>query len=453
MNFTSIDLFAGPGGICTGFKWADIKPLIAVEWSDRTVETYASSHNADVLPLEELLNGTFENKDLFFLPTEENKKRTVLIHGDIRKVSNELIDEILNKRFEVKSVDIVTGGAPCESFSMAGQRNEEDERNDLFLNILRVARHIDSKMILFENVKGLFSKKIDGIPGKMFEMICDEFERLDEKSGVSYKLASRHPKEVLLTASDFGVPQQRQRIFLVGINNKFKSIFKYPEPTHGEERKYPYVTVDDALMDLPQIERNDEATHYDYNIADLNEGHRFEFLSTMRGITFPPPDHIIFDQESLSSHKSVNHRDVMVERFKHIREGESQKTAVERLILEGKPHVREEYFPKKLYGARCRRLVKNRPSFTVTSHCLDEMIHPVLHRQLTPREAARLQSFPDWYRFQGPYVKFHSDPEQDRYEQIGDAIPPLLAYNLALEVHQTLKQIYLTKVETEKALM
>ncbi|KHF26841.1 Modification methylase AplI [Anoxybacillus sp. BCO1] len=70
------------------------------------------------------------------------------------------------------------------------------------------------------------------------------------------------------------------------------------------------------------------------------------------------------------------------------------------------------------------------------------MIHPVQHRGLTPREAARLQSFPDWYIFEGPFVKFHSDPEQDRYEQIGDAIPPLLAYALGQEVVNTLNTIY-----------
>jgi len=99
------------------------------------------------------------------------------------------------------------------------------------------------------------------------------------------------------------------------------------------------------------------------------------------------------------------------------------------------------YFPKKIYGARNRRLVPEKPSFTVTSHCLDEMIHPYLDRGLTPREAARLQSFPDWYNIEGPYVKFHGDFEQDKYEQIGDAIPPLLAYAIGKEVVKTLKTL------------
>lgn len=440
MVLTSIDLFAGPGGICTGFKWAGISPLIAVEMSDRTVETYVNNHNADVLPLDDYLNGNFKDID-FFEPTEENKNKTVMIHGDIRKVTNELIDKILMKRFQVQTVDIVTGGAPCESFSMAGQRCESDERNNLFLNILRISRHVKSKMVLFENVKGLFSKKANGIRGQMFKDICNEFERFDEKTGVSYKLVSNNPKEVLLTSSDFGVPQNRERIFLVGINHNYNANFEYPKPTHGEGRKFPYVTVADALCDLPKIERNEESSYYEFDLDKVKGEQRLDYLKVMRGIKFPPPKHIKFNENTLSSHRSVNHRDNMIERFKNIKPGESQKTAAERLIRTGKEDIRHKFFPKRLYGARCRRLVKELPSFTVTSHCLDEMIHPVLNRQLTPREAARLQSFPDWYIFKGPYVMFHGSPEQDRYEQIGDAIPPLLAYQIGIQVKKTLKQI------------
>lgn len=115
------------------------------------------------------------------------------------------------------------------------------------------------------------------------------------------------------------------------------------------------------------------------------------------------------------------------------------KTAFERLVSEGKLELAELLYPKTLYVSRNRRLILDEPSFTVTAHCLDEMIHPTLNRGLTPREAARLQSFPDWYQFRGPYVKFHGDPEQDQYEQIGDAIPPLLGYALGLQIAETLK--------------
>ena len=114
------------------------------------------------------------------------------------------------------------------------------------------------------------------------------------------------------------------------------------------------------------------------------------------------------------------------------------QTAVDRLLAEGKEALVKEVFPRKIYGSRNRRLKPDEPSFTVTSHCLDEMIHPFYDRQPTPREVARLQAFPDWYYINGPYVKFHSDPEQDKYEQIGDAIPVLMAKALAKSMRAAL---------------
>ena len=110
------------------------------------------------------------------------------------------------------------------------------------------------------------------------------------------------------------------------------------------------------------------------------------------------------------------------------------KSTYEQLSKEGNIDQYRNLFPKSIYGSRNRRLLDDEPSFTVTSHCLDEILHPYLNRAITPREAARLQSFPDWYQFAGPYVVFHSSTVQDKYEQIGDAIPPLLAYALARQI-------------------
>ena len=145
-QFTSIDLFAGPGGLCTGFHWAGIKALIAVEWTGTTVQTYSKSHDADVLVLEEYEKDPEKFKDMF---QRRDDQKTLMIHGDINKVSNELIKKILRERFGRESVDIVTGGAPCESFSMAGDRKEDDDRNELYQNVLRIARAIGSSMFLF----------------------------------------------------------------------------------------------------------------------------------------------------------------------------------------------------------------------------------------------------------------------------------------------------------------
>lgn len=435
-KYTSIDLFSGPGGLCTGFRWAGIKALIAVEWSYWTVQTYAASHNADIFELENYLNGTMDNVDDFFKPND----KTLLIYGDINKVEMELINKILRERFGVTSVDIVTGGAPCESFSMAGDRKEEDDRNILYKNVLRIARGVDSKMFLFENVKGLFSKKDNGKAGGMYEKICKEFDS-DIEGQTSFKLASTDKNTVLLKAIEYGVPQARERLFLVGVNRKYNATYNYPVPTHGPGRQYEYVTVGDALLDLPQIEKGEETTEYSYKLEQVGMGARKEYLDLMHGQKSKAPENIGYSDDKVFNHKAPGHTAKMFERIKSIKQGENMKKAYERLVSEGKEDFAKENFPKKLYAARNRRLVPDEPSFTVTSHCLDEMIHPTLDRALTPREAARLQSFPDWYQFKGPYVKFHSDPEQDQYEQIGDAIPPLLGYALGNEVVNTLINI------------
>lgn len=448
-ELTSIDLFSGPGGLATGFRWAGIKPLIAVEWITSTALTYCESHGADRLVLAEyptLIELDNEKDiDLYVSGREELKRlmapssATILLQGDVSLVTNELVLYILKKRFGRNSVDIVSGGAPCESFSMAGERKEIDYRNELFRNILRIAQAVNSRTFLFENVKGLFSKKHEGKRGLMYQVVCDSFEEENE-FGVSFRLASRDKETILLKAADYGVPQMRERLFLVGLNNDDPSLsFDYPTPTHGPNRKQPYITVGEAIMDLPSLELKQEGSVYKSEANPTSEG-QATFLSFMRGENSMPPSHIPFSDTTLTSHLAPGHTPKMRKRLENILPGESMKTAYERLLAEGKEDLIKDCFPKKIYGARNRRLKLDEPSFTVTSHCLDEMVHPTQNRGLTPREAARLQSFPDWYIFQGDYVQFHGDPEEDRYEQVGDAIPPLLAKALGESLAATLEE-------------
>lgn len=200
----------------------------------------------------------------------------------------------------------------------------------------------------------------------------------------------------------------------------------------------------DALEDLPKIEPLEECFSHSISEVEINSlknTARKVFLKFVRGISPRIPCDIKYEQYRLDSHKASKHMPKIIKRMSFILPGEGMKSAAERLVLEGKNDIRNEFFPKKPYGARYRRLIQEKPSFTVTSHCFDEMIHPTLNRALTPREAARLQTFPDWYIFQGPYVIFHSDPRQDRYEQIGDAVPPLMAYKLGNELVKLLDNI------------
>jgi DNA (cytosine-5)-methyltransferase 1 len=437
-RYTSIDLFAGPGGLTTGIKLAGIKPLIAVEINSETVETYAANQNAEVLDLEKYLNKECSYEELFF-PNE----KTILIKGDIKRVSNNLIEKILTERFLTDTVDIVTGGPPCESFSIAGKRIENDERDFLFVNMSRIAKAVDASMLLFENVKGLLSKKKSEGKSSMFQEICEEFEIPDSANGVSFRIDSWQKNDILLNCAHYGVPQNRERVFLVGINTKHSdAYFTYPKKTNGDSNNLPFITVEEALGDLPVVNVEEEVQSHELSETYINSikslSHK-RYLKFIRGIE--PENHNVKSPTSLDSHRASKHFPKIIKRMSLILPGESMKTAAARLILEGNQNLREEYFPEKPYGARYRRLKSNAPSFTVTSHSFDEMIHPKLNRALTPREAARLQTFPDWYVFKGPYVIFHSNPKQDRYEQIGDAVPPLMGYRLGEEIVNTLNTI------------
>lgn len=447
-KLTSIDLFSGPGGLCTGFKWAGILPLIAVEWTNTTVETYSTTHDTDVFVLEKYLSDkpeATEYLERFLVDTS----KTLLIHGDITLIEDELIKQLLLHRYGIDSenetIDVVSGGAPCESFSIAGTRTANDDRDDLFNNILRISRTLNSKAILFENVKGMFSKAKEKVKGAIFNYVCDCFE--DKTKHPSYRLTSRLPDEVLLKACDYGVPQLRERLFLVAIRSDIDSIFSYPEKEYGPGRKYPYITVEEAIADLPLVHMKEETEKYTAIDTFKSENQKY-FVSIMRGqaksdtINAITPQHLIdkslFNDTSISVHKGPGHTKKKQDLLALIQERESMKSTFQRLTDSGKIFEYRHLFPNVIYGSRNRRLVNDDVSFTVTSHCLDEVLHPTLNRAVTPREAARLQSFPDWYQFAGPYVMFHGAKEQDKYEQIGDAIPPLLAFALAKELIKTL---------------
>lgn len=435
---TYIDLFAGPGGLCTGFKNAGFTPLIAVEMSDNTVKTYARNHNAEIYLLDDLKENRGHLENIL-----KQTLNTCLIHGDIREVDNEIIMEILQKKFSTNTVDVVAGGPPCESFSMAGKRAEGDERDNLFENMLRIAKTTKSKFVFFENVPGLLTKKKD--KKKVFDIILEEFDE------AGYNLASTEVDKVKLLASDYGVPQNRERVFLVGCRKEYgNNPFVYPDKTHGEGTEAEKIGVEKAFTYLPIIKsgEGDEIIDYtnsveeDYRNGNISNS-VYEYLRFMLGITGYVPGHLNWENNKgkITMHKAVNHRPNMVKRMSYIQQGEGMKKAADRLIEQGEKEVVEKYFPKKLYAARNRRLKATEPSFTVTSHCLDEMVHPFEDRGLTPRETARLQSFPDWYYFEGEYVKFHSDPLQDKYEQCGDAIPVLLVKALAVKLSDALDEI------------
>lgn len=376
-KLTHIDCFAGPGGICTGLHAAGMQTLVAIEYIKSCCETYTANH-----------------------------PEVHVIHSDIREVMAEQIVPYI----PANGVDLVTSGMPCETFSTAGNtsRSFYDDRQFLFREGIRIAQIANAKMILFENVPAITSKREAKQSG---DLIVNILKRELRAAGYGNYI------EVVLDSTKYGVPQKRNRFFILAC--------RFPEWKLGIPKPLdsPIVTVKEALAGLPNVIANSNQEGKEYT----DEHSDFEQL--MRNDAFW--DREMMSSKSIMNHMPMKHRECTLKRFALLRQGESLKSLFDRYQGDERERLQDErILPKKMFIKRNYRLLPDEPSPTVTSHCLDEFVHPDYDRALTVRECARLQSFPDSYNFAGgPYVVPHIDRTvQDKYEQIGDAVPPLLAY-------------------------
>lgn len=378
-KYTHVDCFAGPGGICTGLHASGIETLVAIEYIKSCCDTYAANH-----------------------------PEVHVINNDIRNVNE---DEVL-PYIPREGVDIVTSGMPCETFSTAGNssRSFYDERQVLYRQGIRIAKMCNAKLILFENVPGIMSKTILKSSKKLVvEMIREELR----EAGYGNQL------QVVLDADKFGVPQRRKRFFLLAARDD-KWWLAAPQGTIIGKP----TTVGEALAGLPDVIPNSDEEQTAYTGAES------AYSLKMKDDRFWKREGITCD-DFIHNQMPMRHRKPTLQRFSLLRPGESLKSLFERYQGEEREALqRQRILPKKMFIKRNYRLRLDEPSPTVTSHCLDEFVHPVHDRALTVRECARLQSFPDSYNFVGgPYIVPHIDRTvQDKYEQIGDAVPPLLAY-------------------------
>ena len=382
-KLTHIDCFAGPGGICTGLHAAGLQTLVAIEYIRSCCETYSANH-----------------------------PEVHVIHSDIRQVKEEQILPYI----PANGVDLVTSGMPCETFSTAGNtsRSFYDDRQFLFREGIRIAQISNAKMILFENVPAITSKREAKQSG---DLIVNILKKELRAAGYGNYI------EVILDSTKYGVPQKRNRFFILAC--RFPE-WKLQSPKPSDN---PIVTVKDALAGLPNViaNSNQEGTEY--------TGEHSDFEQLMRNDAF-------WHRETMSSpvimnHMPMKHRECTLKRFALLHQGDSLKALFDRYQGEERERLQaERILPKKMFIKRNFRLIPDEPSPTVTSHCLDEFVHPEHNRALTVRECARLQSFPDSYNFVGgPYIVPHIDRTvQDKYEQIGDAVPPLLAYAWGMNI-------------------
>lgn len=385
--FSHIDCFAGPGGICTGMHAAGFETKVAIECIKSCVETYSANH-----------------------------PEVHVIHSDIRQVTPEQILPYIPG----DGVDIVSSGMPCETFSTAGNtsRSFYDDRQFLFREGIRIAKMANAKLILFENVPAITTKTVEKHSN---ELIVNVLKKELTDAGYGNYI------EVVLSATQFGVPQRRKRFFILA--SKYSNWkLSPPSPTCNKE-----VSVEEAFAGLPNVIPNSEREGTKYT------GRESTFSKLMKDNSFWKRDGVV---KGITYHKPMKHRACTLKRFALLRQGESLKDLFDRYTGEERKQLQaERILPKKMFIKRNYRLVSNEPSPTVTSHCLDEFVHPKYDRALTVRECARLQSFPDSYDFcGGPYLVPHIDrTTQDKYEQIGDAVPPLLAYAWGKKIAEILE--------------
>ena len=374
---THIDCFAGPGGICTGLSAARFNTLLAIEYVNSCCETYSANH-----------------------------PEVHVIHSDIRKVKRRDIRDYIPK----EGVDLVTSGMPCETFSNAGttSRSFYDDRQFLFREGIRIAKISKAKMILFENVPGITSKTVSETDNTLI---------LDVLKGELVAAGYGNFIECKLLATNYGVPQKRQRYFILATRYKRWKL-TCPRPTCDSP-----ITVREALASLPNVIANSDtpAEHYTNDVSN--------YSNLMRDLDFWNRQQFVSDR--LTYQVPMRHKLTSLRRFAMIHPGEGVKGLFQRLSSDEIRELQKDgTLPKKIFAKRNIRLEWDKPSLTLTSHCLDENLHPSENRALTVRECARLQSFPDSYDFcGGPYSVGHDNRDvQDKYEQIGDAVPPLLAY-------------------------
>lgn len=355
-----IDLFAGAGGLSLGFEQAGFDIAASVEIDP----IHCATHEYN------------------FPKTKTICASVVDLTGDeIRRLSG--IDDA--------EVDVVFGGAPCQGFSMIGKRALDDNRNQLVFHYVRLVSELQPKYCVFENVKGLTL-------GKHAQFLVELIEALGE---AGYNVV--HPYQVL-NASDYGVPQSRERLFLLAARND-QTMPVYPNALEGR------VTVRQAIADLPDADQFDELRSTDSVRVDwLTESTYARRLRGMEGDNTDFSYARTFDQNILTCSLTTEHTEISKARFLATPPGQTEKISrFLRLDPEG----------------LCNTLRAGTDSAR-GAHTSPRPIHPVYPRVLTVREAARLHSYPDWFRMH--VTKWHG------FRQIGNSVPPLLGRAVASSI-------------------
>lgn len=337
-KITAIDLFSGCGGFSYGFQQAGFQVILGVDNTEIALRTFEKNHN--------------------------NSKALLL---DLHEDSS--IDKII-ENIQGKTIDVIIAGPPCQGFSLTGSRKEDDERNSLFYAVFKLAKKVNPKAIIIENVPGLLTL-YEGKAKKEIIELCDK---------MGYNC---NPK--LLYAPDYGIPQIRKRVFFVALR-KDLGVFEFPESTHTPES---YVGCEDAIGDLPDL------------VSDLGED-RLEYDKTPFSSY---QKNMRNGNKFIRNHLGTKHTEHVINVISQVPEGGNHKD-----LPSGVGDSRK-------FNEAWTRYHSKKPSKTIdTGH--RNHFHYKWHRVPSVRENARLQSFPDNFVFLGNKTQ--------QYRQVGNAVPPIL---------------------------
>jgi DNA (cytosine-5)-methyltransferase 1 len=374
-----VDLFCGAGGLSVGFEEAGFKAVFANDNDPFACDTYEFNHPA-----------------------------AHICRGDVEAVTAANILE----RTGLDSIPLVIGGPNCQGVSLRGKRDPDDPKNRMFFHFRRLIAELRPEWFVMENVPGLLHRHNSGL----LRTIYEAFDEIGYHCG----------GEVLL-AADYGVPQLRYRFVMIG--NRMGEPVLFPEATHRcpivlddpglfdpDDERQDWLTVRDGIGDLPEIKNGGGADEIPY--PQVDEESLREFQQRSRQGSEGLFNHVC--------HRTPRHN---IELIKHIAPGKNWKAIPEQLRPPRFKHV-----ALKDHTTTFGRLRWDMPARTITTYFNNissgAFTHPEQHRGISVREGARLQSFPDWYRFKGTLAR--------QYRQVGNAVPPLMAAHVARLIHTVL---------------
>lgn len=375
----AVDLFAGAGGFSLGIEQAGFDVLVAVENDPIHACTYSFN-----FPL------------------------TQVLAADVGKISGDAIQQAATCAYQLHhphasqswngQIDLVFGGPPCQGFSIMGKRSLDDERNNLIFHFYRLVKELNPRYFVMENVPGMAIGR--------YKTWCTQLKSQFESVGYQVQVQ-------ILNAADFGVPQRRRRLFFLGSHLEVTPV-ELPK-AYGK-----FVTVNEAIADLPDLEEFPELLHTDevllsdHHLSHI-DAYKNNYVKLLRGEIGDQSYPRLWNPQLLTSSMRTQHTQNSIERFATMLPNQREPIShLRRLDANGLSHTL-----RAGTGAERGSYTSPRP------------IHPTRDRVISVREAARLHSFPDWFRFH--QTKWHG------FRQVGNAVPPLLAQAIARSILDTLK--------------